>query len=350
MVLDVEPVVSDRQLTWAMVLNTIKSKVEEIVLESMVLPNMDDISFFDSSAKTHRGGIWNDAARRERMGVPAPVNPSPDQPDDSAPTSKAAPSTPEVNVVPSTPVVETEASISRPRSSDKLGEAFDPSNDSGGQRRRTGLAGSSNGSGSGSGGNSFKADINPDLSDSDSSSLAESIRGRSSLVEPSINARSRSIPNDVPFFVAHGRTPSSEQPRADVTPHKRRLSTRSGPDSSEWQGPSTPPPPDASPRSLFSTSNLSRTKPDASPTQTSSFLATLRSRAAAADKQTISNQAKEAIRKWGVNWGANKRDSNISNPEDSGSPDRRSRADSISSTQNQPYSDIRPAASNIRHE
>ena len=45
-------------------------------MESVVLPNMDDISYFGSTAYARRGGIWADAARRERQ--PTTISEPPD--------------------------------------------------------------------------------------------------------------------------------------------------------------------------------------------------------------------------------------------------------------------------------
>lgn len=57
--LDVEPVVSARQLSYNMITNVIKSKFKEAIKESLVLPFMDDISFYKTSQELYRGGIWD---------------------------------------------------------------------------------------------------------------------------------------------------------------------------------------------------------------------------------------------------------------------------------------------------
>ncbi|CAO1633682.1 unnamed protein product [Sympodiomycopsis kandeliae] len=63
--IEVEPVVSERKVQWSMVKRLIEGRIKELMTESMVVPNMDDIPFFDTRPNnTRRGGIWADAAVR----------------------------------------------------------------------------------------------------------------------------------------------------------------------------------------------------------------------------------------------------------------------------------------------
>ncbi|GAA6060423.1 hypothetical protein JCM10212_002191 [Sporobolomyces blumeae] len=73
--LNVEPVVSTRQIKWSMVTSPIESRIREVIAESIVCPHMDDISFFSTQGfpATARGGIYGHALRKERpdLNVPA---------------------------------------------------------------------------------------------------------------------------------------------------------------------------------------------------------------------------------------------------------------------------------------
>uniref|UniRef100_V5EU86 SMP-LTD domain-containing protein n=1 Tax=Kalmanozyma brasiliensis (strain GHG001) TaxID=1365824 RepID=V5EU86_KALBG len=62
--IDVEPVVSERKVQWGMVTRLIESRIRELLTESIVVPNMDDISFFNTRSLPLRGGIFADAAKK----------------------------------------------------------------------------------------------------------------------------------------------------------------------------------------------------------------------------------------------------------------------------------------------
>lgn len=58
--LSLEPIVSSRQITYGVVLRAIESRIREVVNETLVLPNWDDIPFSDTIAQEIRGGIWHE--------------------------------------------------------------------------------------------------------------------------------------------------------------------------------------------------------------------------------------------------------------------------------------------------
>ncbi|KAF9888445.1 hypothetical protein FE257_008723 [Aspergillus nanangensis] len=81
MVMDIEPIVSSKQITYGIILRTIESRIREVVAESLVLPFWDDIPFLDTAEQQFRGGIWE----REN---PKPSSPK-DIPDESGASPKA---------------------------------------------------------------------------------------------------------------------------------------------------------------------------------------------------------------------------------------------------------------------
>jgi hypothetical protein len=67
MELSVEPIVSSRQITYGVILRAIESRIREVLNETLVLPNWDDMPFTDTLAQTIRGGIWQKDARSKEQ-------------------------------------------------------------------------------------------------------------------------------------------------------------------------------------------------------------------------------------------------------------------------------------------
>jgi hypothetical protein len=70
MELSVEPIVSSRQITYGVILRAIESRLREVVSETLVLPNWDDLPFKDTELNPFRGGIWTNDAKKEHDPVP----------------------------------------------------------------------------------------------------------------------------------------------------------------------------------------------------------------------------------------------------------------------------------------
>jgi hypothetical protein len=63
----VEPVVSSRQITYGVILRAIENKIREVVNDTLVYPNWDDIPFYDTASQMVRGGIWDNNATSDQF-------------------------------------------------------------------------------------------------------------------------------------------------------------------------------------------------------------------------------------------------------------------------------------------
>ncbi|KAH7126895.1 hypothetical protein B0J11DRAFT_526714 [Dendryphion nanum] len=95
MELVVEPIVSSRQITYGVILRAIESRLREVVSETLVYPNWDDMPFSDTILNQFRGGIWTSNAAKDRSTVPnMPTGADDVVIDDKIPESESDPSTP----------------------------------------------------------------------------------------------------------------------------------------------------------------------------------------------------------------------------------------------------------------
>ncbi|KAF8640515.1 hypothetical protein AX17_000177 [Amanita inopinata Kibby_2008] len=362
-VLDVEPVVSDRQITWGMILSTIESRMKEIIQESVVMPNMDDIAFFESSLYKRRGGIWPDAGRREKKAVSdvskepgqtqtltGDISVNPDVQDITAVTSLDDAAVP----VPIQPVEElrnqdrsvssSPANPSNINSSDANEESFASlSQGVGVARRRTWFS-------------TTKSDDMPISHSSEAEedrTIDEDERGRpAEYVSRSAPASARSSRS------RDGKTgverddfdQEDEDHHAFLSPSRmRRSSSRYSLNKSHSNCDSTESVKNGGTDRLESVtprrvSDAASTISSSSQPTSSSFLSTLRSK----DKQAIKDSAKETMRKWGVNWGLRKDPNTAQATKDPALVD--SSASSLGTKMRANYADVRAAVAERREK
>ncbi|KAF8915125.1 putative integral membrane protein conserved region-domain-containing protein [Mucidula mucida] len=286
MVLEVEPIVSDRQITWSMILGTLESRLKEIIQESIVMPNMDDIAFFESLEYDHRGGIWSGAARRERQ-----------QP--AIASSLSAPS-----------------------------EAQSRTN-----RRRTWFS-------------TVRGDEFKSLPEEVEQERGRSV----DIEKPEAVQRSHSTPSKPESISdgssSNGDSPStSTRPPPPQISLSADGSSRSSSQSSERVPSTAKPIPEPSSPSPSVKETL-RVNPPSSPT--SSFLSTLKSKAG--DKQALSNSAKEAMRKWGWGGLKKDEDKEAVPDHGAVGNNARQRIDSFTHRARSSYADVRAAVESRRRE
>ena len=270
------------------------------------MPNMDDIAFFETLDYEHRGGIWADTCRKPHK---QPVG---NPPVDDAQSVASAP-TPQTTSPPeATPQPSSKSTVDIPAptpvvasTSIEADETVKEQASSTATRRKSWFSAGS------------AEEFTAALSSTSSQGEPAEDRGRtlgpedseSSRASPGKSSSSRSTSSSMPSSMSDPETPqlSSTVQRSNSRRSTSRHSVvqdfgeRS--DSGDTRSSSRP----TTPRRPSDASSKQR-----SPSPPS-FFSSLKSKAA--DKQALSNTAKEAMRKWGVNWGGFKSDTPPTAPD-----------------------------------
>lgn len=262
---------------------------------------MDDISFFDSSEYEHRGGVWADAVRLDKP-VAAPAsdaNVKPTQPSEEAGLSHVHSEEASLDNIPitrSTTSSTEKTSTTTRRSWFYSGADFEP-------------------------------DINDHVKEVEARGRKERTPEPDGSLAPSLEASATltldASDNDQDALSLRSLSQHSQTCSRSSRAHSLSSSV-GGDESSNYLSDTSP--------------SLKNARHSLGTSTASSFLSTLKSKAG--DKQALSNTAKEAMRKWGVNWGL-KKESGAEDLLEVGPSDHRPRTESTHGRQS--YADMRAA-------
>lgn len=279
-------------------------------MESVVMPNMDDISYFGSAQYARRGGIWADAARRERL--PTTISESPDPnvhlpqvqietAPESLPTTLVSPPPPTQDPNISAFLAEDRKDQDQDHVADnhhqvESFEASPPPRSAASTTSHTRSVSSSKTKRRSWFMSARDEDSNPESEPSLLHADDESSRGRPERITPDSPSSSRSASTHSYTGLGSKSTqsePSSLPKTPPPLPPRRELPPRPYEIDGTFSAPSKSPP-----------SLLGRVGTTASVnsngSSTGSFFSTLKARAA--DKEALKDSAKETMKRWGANW------------------------------------------------
>lgn len=288
------------------------------------MPNMDDISFWDSSPYTHRGGLWSDAARSDKPMSPLPHEEKPPASGSSVASDGKRPAEAEEQIFGTAPPGEALRAVSATSSPDDSSKRA---------RRRSWF---SVGDGLDGGG----------VRDDDVASASRGRKNRTGSIDQKTGGNMTNLfaNNAMPAMV--GEQDDVEHLSLRYSP--RSSSVHSQTRSSRPQSVSSSPGDEAnclseSSAMSVSTSTATPVLPPASPrsltdVSTTSLLSTLR-----LDKQKLGDTVREAMRKWGDNLTTLRKDMKRGAPQeelpDAGPMEDRARIEGVRHRAN--YADVR---------